>query len=71
MKVPEFDKANMFRRLFSLLIAGKLKENGEPISRISENRRPGSKGKPILLQVWTGPEGSRRMRLPDFITIGT
>jgi hypothetical protein len=29
------------------------------------------KGKAILLQVWTGPEGSRRLRLPDFKTIGT
>jgi hypothetical protein len=29
------------------------------------------KGKAILLQPWTGPEGSRRMRLPDFKTIGT
>jgi hypothetical protein len=27
--------------------------------------------KAILLQAWTGPEGSRRMRLPDFKTIGT
>jgi len=25
----------------------------------------------IPLQAWTGPEGSRRMRLPDFKTIGT
>ena len=29
------------------------------------------KGKAIQLQAWTGPEGSRRMRLPDFKTIGT
>jgi len=28
-------------------------------------------GKAILLQAWTGPEGSRRMRLPDFKTMGT
>jgi len=27
--------------------------------------------KAILLQDWTGPEGSRRLRLPDFKTIGT
>jgi len=27
--------------------------------------------KTIPLQVWTGPEGSRRLRLPDFKTIGT
>jgi len=25
----------------------------------------------IPLQAWTGPEGSRRLRLPDFMTIGT
>jgi hypothetical protein len=29
------------------------------------------KGKAIPLQAWIGPEGSRRMRLPDFMTIGT
>jgi len=29
------------------------------------------KGKAIPLRAWTGPEGSRRMRLPDFKTIGT
>jgi len=29
------------------------------------------KGKEILLQAWTGPEGYRKWRLPDFQTIGT
>jgi len=29
------------------------------------------KGKAIPLQAWTGPEGSRRMRLPNFKTIDT
>ena len=29
------------------------------------------KGKAIPLQAWTGPEGSRRLRLPDFKTFGT
>ena len=29
------------------------------------------KGKIIPLQAWTGPEGSRRLRLPDFKTFGT
>jgi hypothetical protein len=29
------------------------------------------KDKAIPLQTWTGPEGSRRSRLPDFKTIGT
>jgi antirestriction protein ArdC len=29
------------------------------------------KGKAIPLQPWTGPGGSRRLRRPDFKTIGT
>jgi hypothetical protein len=29
------------------------------------------KGKAIPFQAWTGPEGSRKLRLPDFKTIGT
>jgi len=29
------------------------------------------KGKVIPLLSWTGPEGSRRLRLPDFKTVGT
>ena len=28
-------------------------------------------GKAIPLQAWTEPEGSRRLALPDFKTIGT
>jgi hypothetical protein len=28
------------------------------------------KGKAIPLQAWTGSEGSRRLRLPDFKTVG-
>jgi len=30
-----------------------------------------SKGKAIPLQVWTDPKDSRRLKLPDFQTIGT
>jgi len=29
------------------------------------------KGKSTPLEAWTGPEGSSRMRLPDFKTVGT
>jgi hypothetical protein len=29
------------------------------------------KVKAILSQAWAGPEGSRRLRLPDFNKIGT
>jgi len=31
----------------------------------------GVQGKAIPLQAWAGPEGSGRLRLPDFKTIGT
>ena len=27
-----------------------------------------SKGKTVLLQAWSGPEGSRKLRFPDFMT---
>jgi len=30
-----------------------------------------NEGKAIPLQAWTGHEGSRRLRLPDFKTVGT
>jgi hypothetical protein len=29
------------------------------------------KGKAIPLQAWIDPEGSRRLRFPDFKTVGT
>ena len=29
---------------------------------------PPSKSKPVPLQAWTGPEGSRKLRFPDFMT---
>jgi hypothetical protein len=27
-------------------------------------------GRAVPFQVWTGPEGSRRLRFPDFKTVG-
>jgi hypothetical protein len=27
------------------------------------------KGKTVPLQAWSGPEGSRKLRLPDFVTM--
>jgi hypothetical protein len=33
-----------------------------------ENKMVKVKGKAIPLQAWTGPEDSRRLRLPDFKT---
>jgi hypothetical protein len=37
----------------------------------SSSSSSSSSSKVIPLQVWTGPEGSRRLRFPDFTTIGT
>jgi hypothetical protein len=34
-------------------------------------KKANGKGKATPLQAWTGPEVSRRLRLPDFMTIGT
>jgi hypothetical protein len=31
-------------------------------------RVPGSEGKAVPLQAWSGPEGSRKLRFPDFTT---
>ena len=33
-------------------------------------RRIAGTGKAVPLQAWTGPEGSRRLRLPDFKPFG-
>jgi hypothetical protein len=44
-----------------------MKHNGSFSIKNTEN----VKGRAIPLQDWTGPEGSRRFRLPDFKTIGT
>jgi len=38
---------------------------------LGARRVKGKKGKAIPLQAWTGPEGSRRLKLPDFKTFGT
>jgi len=51
-------------------------EDGEPsIKQCScgnpRTTRYRSSAKAIPLQAWTGPKGSRRLRLPDFKTIGT
>jgi hypothetical protein len=44
------------------------------IFREKENRSffpiENDKGKAIPLQAWADPEGSRRLRLPDFKTLG-
>ena len=39
--------------------------------KATEEERGKGKGKAITIQAWTGPKGSRRLRSPDFKTIGT
>jgi hypothetical protein len=41
------------------------------VSEIHTHTQKSDKGKAIPLQAVTGPEGSRRLRLPDFKTIDT
>jgi len=43
----------------------------EGIVFIKPTKGTKGKGKAIPLWAWTGPEGSKRLRLPDFKTIGT
>ena len=37
----------------------------------SNNNNNNNNNKAIPLPAWTGPEGSRSLRLPDFKTVGT
>jgi hypothetical protein len=39
--------------------------------KVMRNKNCKCKSKAIPLEAWRGPEGSRRLRLPDFKTIGT
>ena len=41
--------------------------SGSSIQRRTSNQAK-VKGKAVLLQAWSGPEGSRKLRLPDFMT---
>jgi len=45
--------------------------SGQNGYRCGINYKDKDKGKAIPLQAWTGLEGSRRLKLPDFKTIGT
>ena len=48
-----------------------LQSSVEIVSLTQHLAQSGVKGKAIPLQAWRGPEGSRRLRLPDFKTIST
>jgi hypothetical protein len=48
-----------------------VRENGRIGDKCKKGIKVKVKDKAIPLQAWTGPEGSRRLRLPDFKTVGT
>jgi len=50
---------------------GDIKNTSKILQRKKRTDTSFKKGKAIPLQVWTGPEDSRRLRLPDFKTIST
>ena len=35
---------------------------------VTEKQNVSHKGKSVPLQAWSGPEGSRKLRFPDFMT---
>jgi hypothetical protein len=39
--------------------------------RVTKLYEKSGKGKAVPLQAWTGPERSRKLRLPDFKTVNT
>ena len=48
-----------------------LQTNENSLFILTYIRKGKGKGKAIPLQAWAGPEGSRRLRFPDFKTVGT
>ena len=41
--------------------------SGQRLERLGKIKKKG-KGKAVPLQAWSGPEGSRKLRFPDFMT---
>ena len=52
---------------FHQQIGLKFKEETSKVLHLERSCVKG-KGKAVPLQAWTGPEGSRKLRLPDFVT---
>jgi len=52
----------------SALFTGHLYPSGTHSVRGRVSDKDKGKGKVVPLQAWTGPEGSRKLRLPDFVT---
>jgi len=67
------DGGNNFKTTFQTMLYYGFKKSLKLISDISQQHTLNHKvkGKAIPLQAWTCPYGSRRLGLPDFMTIGT
>ena len=50
----------------SVLVKGKGKGKGK--GKVKGKGKGKCKGKAVPLQAWSGPEGSRKLRFPDFMT---
>jgi hypothetical protein len=48
------------------LDATRLRLNHSTTVRVDSNIK--GKGKAVLLQAWSGPEGSRKLKFPDYMT---
>ena len=71
-KVARRQKGFEFGRVYRQLIWSTfVNVSGEKVGTTSTEAELYRKGKAITLQAWTGPEGSSRLRLSDFKTIGT
>jgi hypothetical protein len=67
------DGCNNFKTTFQNMLYYGFKKSLKLISDIPQQYTLSHKvkGTSISLQAWTCPWGSRRLRLPDFMTIGT
>jgi len=65
-----FNAAIIYFSNFNFIMVSNYGSYGNNVQRVWSGT-PYGKVKAIPLQAWTGPEGSKRLRLPDFKTIGT
>jgi len=72
LSVTQNSMTSKFSMIGEWLRGKYLNEFGRGVIELLKGKGKGKgKGKAIPLQAWTGPEGSRRLRFPDFKTIGT
>jgi hypothetical protein len=57
--------------IWDIIIISNSSSSGRRRRSSSSSSSSTGKGKAVPIQAWAGPEGSRRLRLADFMTIGT